>query len=328
MKKIILSFIILLCVPDSTPGEVYLFKLKSNLSKDSLRIVLQGPESILTRAIVNQRSERIIVTIPDTVFTIQQDKEGVVYRKKSSDTVVFYPGNFRRLKVFSLKNPYRLVMDVYMTGRIYDQKKPYIKGDKKEPEGAFMIRTIIIDPGHGGYDNGIVMDNYSEKNIVLDIAQKLGALLESETTQTILTRTIDQYMSQKERVSLANIKEPDIFLTLHVGNHSNITLYFPVISDDMSDVSSQYLFNRGQVEYMEESTLLLKAMKEALVAEFGDETVVVRPLPYSVLSRVQAAALMIELPSFEDASYIKEFRVEVATSIYKGLYIYEERKTQ
>jgi N-acetylmuramoyl-L-alanine amidase len=328
MKKIILSFIILLCIPDSTTGEVYLLKLKSNLSKDSLRIVLQGPESILTRAIVNQKSERIMVTIPDTVFTIQQDKEGVVYRKKSGDTVVFYPGNFRRLKVFTLKNPYRLVMDVYMTGRIYDQKRPDIKGDKKEPEGAFMIRTIIIDPGHGGYDNGIVMDNYSEKNIVLDIAQKLGALLESETTQTILTRTIDQYMSQKERVSLANIREPDIFLTLHVGNHSNITLYFPVISEDLSDVSSQYLFNRGQVGYMEESTLLLKAMKEALVAEFGDEMVVVRPLPYSVLSRVQAAAVMIELPSFEDASYIKEFRVAVATSIYKGLYIYEESKTQ
>jgi hypothetical protein len=77
---------------------------------------------------------------------------------------------------------------------------------------------------------------------------------------------------------------------------------------------------------MNETISLLNAMKEALIADFGDGMVSVRPLPYSILSKVEAAALIIELPSFEDAYYIEELRTEIANTLYKGLYFYEEIK--
>ena len=69
-------------------------------------------------------------------------------------------------------------------------------------------------------------------------------------------------------------------------------------------------------------------MQNALSKEFASEMIVVRSLPYSIHSNVEAAALMIEFPSFEDASYINEFKTELARAIYNGIYIYEEITTE
>lgn len=74
--------------------------------------------------------------------------------------------------------------------------------------------------------------------------------------------------------------------------------------------------------------MLLDAMKRAIESDFGDDMISVKPLPYSILSKIEAAALMIELPSFEDAYYVEDLRAEMANTIYKGLYLYEESTTR
>jgi N-acetylmuramoyl-L-alanine amidase len=135
-------------------------------------------------------------------------------------------------------------------------------------------------------------------------------------------------MSQSERVSFANSKGADIFISLHVGNHSGTVLYVPVMTEQASDSVKPYLYNKGQEEYLNETVTLLNAMKEAIITDFGNDAVSVRPYPYSFISKIEAAALMIELPSFEDADYIEEFKTEMAGTLYKGLYIYDEIKTK
>jgi hypothetical protein len=239
---------------------------------------------------------------------------------------MFYPGEFRGLKVFTLKHPTRLVMDVYMKEERAQRPSVIPAPEEKEKVYSVKVRTVVIDPGHGGYEYGLVKDKYIEKNVVLDIAQKLNILINRGSSVSFLTRGSDRLLTLNEKIEIIKQKEADIFISLHIGNHSNIVMYVPMITEQVPDDIKPYLDNRGQENYMDETISMLNAMKEALIADFGEGMVSVRPLPYSILSKVEAAALIIELPSFEDAFYIEELRTEIANTLYKGLYFYEEIK--
>ena len=80
----------------------------------------------------------------------------------------------------------------------------------------------------------------------------------------------------------------------------------------------------GQEVYLNESEGLVSAIKEAMLADFGEDMVSVRPLPHGILSKIESAALIIELPSFEDTYYVEELNSEIANTIYQGFYRYEE----
>ncbi len=103
-------------------------------------------------------------------------------------------------------------------------------------------------------------------------------------------------------------------------------IYVPVITEHVPENRRLYLSNPGQEEYMMETVSLLNAMKEAVTADFGEDMVTVRPLPYSIMAGVEAAAPMIELPSFDDSDYVEELKTRMANTLYKGLYFYEEIK--
>ncbi|MCG6878575.1 MAG: N-acetylmuramoyl-L-alanine amidase [Deltaproteobacteria bacterium] len=81
------------------------------------------------------------------------------------------------------------------------------------------VRTIIIDPGHGGKDPGAIgAFGTMEKDIVLDIAKGLKDNLEtSGRYNVILTRDEDKTMSLSERVDFANAADADLFISLHVN---------------------------------------------------------------------------------------------------------------
>ena len=336
MKKAVIFSIILLFLPHISGSETKYLKLRTNLHPGFLRIVLEGHDSIIDKALVHQRKQSVVVNFPESDFTIQTEKMVIVFKRIDKNTVEFYPGDFRGLKVFNLKYPNRLVIDIYLK----EGQKPFSRTiipsvsqidalPLQEEKNKFpVIRTIVIDPGHGGYENGIVKDNFREKNVVLDIARKLSVLINKGTSRSFLTRGSDRFMTQTERVKFAHNKEADIFISLHIGKHSDIVIYAPVETYNFSEIVRQHLANKGQREYIKDSENLLNAMKEAVIANFDDSMVSVRPLPYSVLSRIESAAIMIEMPSFEDAYYIEELKEEMANTIYKGIYIYEEIKAR
>ena len=87
------------------------------------------------------------------------------------------------------------------------------------------IKTIVIDPGHGGRDPGAVgysRKNY-EKDIVLKVSSRLKQLLESKLDlQVILTRDKDKFVSLQERTQMANRENADLFVSIHCNaNLSN-----------------------------------------------------------------------------------------------------------
>ena len=66
------------------------------------------------------------------------------------------------------------------------------------------MKTVVIDPGHGGNDSGAVGNNAVEKDIVLKVAHGLSRFLADYDVRTVLTRTGDKFLSLRERVALCN----------------------------------------------------------------------------------------------------------------------------
>jgi len=80
------------------------------------------------------------------------------------------------------------------------------------------LDTVVIDPGHGGKDPGAVAHGLYEKNIVLDVAHKLGDYVENRLDlEVVYTRTDDRFIALEERGHLANRVGGDLFISLHVN---------------------------------------------------------------------------------------------------------------
>lgn len=105
---------------------------------------------------------------------------------------------------------------------------------KRNPNGSTMTRVlglklgrVVLDPGHGGRDAGTSgSDGLHEKDIVLDIAKRLGGLLEERLgSEVIYTRTDDSFVGLTRRPEIANEKKADLFLSIHVNSSP-----FPAVS--------------------------------------------------------------------------------------------------
>jgi N-acetylmuramoyl-L-alanine amidase len=321
MKRLSLLFVILCLFSAASSEEVYRLKLRSGYHPEFLRIVIEGTEFVISKAVVNQKGKDILVRFPYIMFSIKQEKGRVVY-KTDKDTLILSPGNFSRFKVFSLKYPSRLVIDVYLDSR---PTLPFVKEPTKgKIHRIKTFTTVVIDAGHGGYDTGIKEEGYIEKNVVLDIAKKLQALINRDTARCLLTRQSDQFMSLRERIRFTNNSDTEVFLSLHIGNHDRIVLYTPVATQSYDPYIKKFLINKGPEGFKAQTQAFTSSLQKAITEDFGDDMVIIRPLPYSILSKIEAAALIIELPSFRDFNYVPELNTEIAKTIYKGLYLYEE----
>lgn len=75
--------------------------------------------------------------------------------------------------------------------------------------------VIVLDPGHGGEDEGCSRNGVLEKDINLEIARAVQTKLEEKGYQAVLTRETDQAYTTKERVHLANSLDADIYVSIH-----------------------------------------------------------------------------------------------------------------
>lgn len=110
-------------------------------------------------------------------------------------------------KVFTLEDPYRIVID------IGEEKNPFYRERK----------IVVIDPGHGGHDPGAIGPRGSrEKDVTLDIAKRLKRILEERYNLVVyLTRNNDKYLELKERTEIANRKKADLFISIHANASRN-----------------------------------------------------------------------------------------------------------
>jgi N-acetylmuramoyl-L-alanine amidase len=93
----------------------------------------------------------------------------------------------------------------------------------KDMTNAIRVRTVVIDPGHGGHDAGAVGDHgILEKNVNLGVAKELQRYLRRESDlEVVLTRERDEYMELADRAEVANRSGGDLFLSLHCNSWFN-----------------------------------------------------------------------------------------------------------
>ena len=107
-------------------------------------------------------------------------------------------------RVFYMHEPYRIVVDVA-------RNPPGVKG-----RNTRSVSRVVLDPGHGGKDNGAVgPDGLKEKDVTLDVAHRVAPALAAQGIQVVLTRDDDHFVSLEERTARANAFGADLFVSIH-----------------------------------------------------------------------------------------------------------------
>ena len=91
-------------------------------------------------------------------------------------------------------------------------------------ELGLKINRIAIDPGHGGYDTGTIGPHgLLEKTLCLDVAQRLGQMIEENIpgVEVVYTRKNDRHVSLEERTAIANGAKADLFISIHANSSNN-----------------------------------------------------------------------------------------------------------
>lgn len=194
--------------------------------------------------------------------------------------------SFETYKIFSLRDPFRIVIDIRGQGGQTPPVKPETRAGKIEknklPAGALAkqlalgVSRIVIDPGHGGRDFGApgYLKGVHEKQVVLQIAKRLAKLLKAELEcEVILTRTGDRYLTLEERTAFANTKNADLFISLHTNAHrdrraTGIETYFLNLATDDEAIRVAAMENAtSQKNISDLQTILNDLMQNAKINE-------------------------------------------------------------
>ncbi len=84
---------------------------------------------------------------------------------------------------------------------------------------------VVLDPGHGAKDYGAVYHGFIEKNIALNVALKVGQLLEKEGIQVVYTRKTDVFIELDERCNIANRAKANVFVSIHCNGEAKKAAY-------------------------------------------------------------------------------------------------------
>ncbi len=221
------------------------------------------------------------------------------------------------------------------------------------------VRTIVIDPGHGGKDPGAIGEGGTkEKEITLDVAKRLKTLLEKQSPFTIhLTRNSDSYVSLSQRVNFTNQVGADLFISIHVNAIPEPTIntietyYFGPPTDEKTlalaeKENAASMYSAGDFKHLiqkigntmkhQESIALATHIQRRLFANIRkyDRDVHnwgVKVAPFMVLLDVEAPAVLTEIscisePEEEKKLNTAEYRESIASFIEKGIIAYLGQK--
>jgi len=149
-------------------------------------------------------------TLDDVVKIFSKEKD---IRLILNSNVVYFNG-----QTFALSNAPQ-----YLNGRVFvprDLENAVFSKEQVFSKSIFNIKTIVIDPGHGGQDPGAIScRGIKEKDLNLKIAKYLKEELGDRGFKVILTRERDIFIPLQGRVDIAKRNKADIFISIH-GNSS------------------------------------------------------------------------------------------------------------
>jgi N-acetylmuramoyl-L-alanine amidase len=227
------------------------------------------------------------------------------------------------------------------------------------------IRTVVIDPGHGGKDPGAVGKNSKEKDIVLSVALKTGGYIKQNLpdVKVIYTRSKDEFIELYRRAAIANENNADVFISIHcnaskskeasgsetfvMGEHrsqanldvamleNNAILYEENAEDeyggfDLSATEAYIALNLVQSAYKQQSIQLAQKVQQQFTERVGRKDRSVQQAGFLVLYKTTMPSILIELgfisnPSEEAFLRSEKGQVFMSSAIYRA---FKEFKTE
>jgi N-acetylmuramoyl-L-alanine amidase len=265
-------------------------------------------------------------------------------------------------------NPYRLVVEMRQVGaspkgtvnrfpnatEAEKNKLPILVPVPTEEDVQLQRRVpkmrIVVDAGHGGRDRGTVgRDGLLEKDLVLEIGQRLGTLLEGRLGMDVIyTRQDDSYIPLDERASIANHAQADLFVSVH-ANYSDLpsargvetyyTNFFMVSASKDVDMrpdaggarnaATESLSPADLQERVEQSRRLAESVQRSLYGTLSAQNPGLRDrgikeasfvvLTESAMPGILAEVSFVSSPTDEQKLRSDGYREQVAEALYKGI---------
>ncbi|MEQ1575268.1 MAG: N-acetylmuramoyl-L-alanine amidase [Vicinamibacterales bacterium] len=243
--------------PAPTSSLTTLRAVRRELLPDTLRVTLELEHEaafederieVPSRISIDLENTRAADTLKDVTLAYADDVVREVHvgsQPEGRTRVVLNLQGAARHSVYSLYNPYRVVIDVERLAAFTTKAPkaiapsvpdgPTASGSRGERaptppstnrNGGFSlsrqlglgVARIVIDPGHGGHDPGAQVKGLSEADLVLDVALRLEKLLLNQPgVEVVLTRRTNEFLALEERVAMANREEADLFLSIHAN---------------------------------------------------------------------------------------------------------------
>ncbi|HDQ39560.1 MAG TPA: N-acetylmuramoyl-L-alanine amidase [Desulfonatronum sp.] len=191
---------------------------------------------------------RLMIDLEGTVLgpeapTQLQVADGILRQVRSGQNqphvsrVVLDIQRLEDFRIFTLEGPFRIVVDVTGgKGRPLSSTSGQASASPQKTQVTpgtgdvsaslveqlgLKVKTIMIDPGHGGKDPGAVAFGVKEKDINLRMARILGEMLKDKGFRVLYTRTKDVFVPLEERTAMANAQKADLFVSIHANAHPN-----------------------------------------------------------------------------------------------------------
>lgn len=220
---------------------------------------------------------------------------------------------------------------------------------------------IVIDPGHGGIDQGAARGNIREADIALSVSKMLQELLSQNSQfRVTLTRENDRTVSLKERVKIANSASADLFISLHANAAEDTRAkgleFFIQNNLPPSDESLYQAASENQLFDQEKSlTYSLEPSKKGdLIAIVEDlkrqhrveaslkasqifkknleikQQATIKQAPFYVISKTQIPSVLVELgfisnPHESQLIADQDYQKKMSKKIYNSLVEYKEK---
>jgi N-acetylmuramoyl-L-alanine amidase len=222
---------------------------------------------------------------------------------------------------------------------------------------GLKVHKVVIDAGHGGHDTGTIgAKGLEEKDLVLDVALRLGKLIEKRLgADVIYTRSDDTFIPLEQRTKIANNEKADLFISIHANSSPAPsatgveTFYFNFTNDQHSlDLATRENASSAS-SIFELNDLLHKAVLNAKVEEsreFAQKVQTslhsmsvkmntsshnrgVKKAPFVVLIGATMPSILAEIgfvsnPHDERLLRRQDQRQKIAESLYKGVAAYAE----
>jgi N-acetylmuramoyl-L-alanine amidase len=223
-----------------------------------------------------------------------------------------------RIKVLKLSSPPRLSIDIITTPKA-EGRTPGVETAAPPIVIGPNIR-VVLDPGHGGYEVGIVSGDLREKDITFSVARAIEAALLKRNKTVFLTRKADQFLSVTDRAIFTNQKNPDIFISIHLSATDNFAIYTSPAETTFPDPAVElYGLMSRQKRYSEKSKALAESLGNVIREEFKRD-ITFRKMDIPLLASVGAASVMVELPVIISSD--QPLRTRIAEVLLKGIASY------